>query len=410
MILSLGIFDDYIQPGSVIAYMFIIAFLNGMLYNTDIRGVQKHAAVSFKEDRMTITIVCDVLGEENNGTTIAAMNLIRSLKSKGHNVRTLNLWPFNKYVEKVGVTLAKPDRHVIEQALDGADIVHIMIPFSLGNAALKIAKKDHLPVTAGFHCQAENITAYLGMERIDLISRFIYFLLYRIFYRKVDAIHYPSSFIRDIFESRIQKKTKGYVISNGVNPYVMKRETKKISEWDERIVILTTGRYSREKAQDVLLRAVLHSKHKEKIQLVLAGQGVREIYYRMLARKLPNSPVFRFYTRQEIVDVLNSCDLYVHTANMELEGIACLEAIKCGKLTIVSDSPLSATRNFAIDQSCIFQHGKPKQLARVIDYWIDHPDQKKEYELKYLDSSYTFDQDYCMDRMEKMFYEVVNAG
>lgn len=35
---------------------------------------------------MKITIVCDVLGEENNGTTIAAMNLIRSLKAKGHNV------------------------------------------------------------------------------------------------------------------------------------------------------------------------------------------------------------------------------------------------------------------------------------------------------------------------------------
>ena len=31
---------------------------------------------------MTITVVCDVLGEENNGTTIAAMNLIRSLKAK----------------------------------------------------------------------------------------------------------------------------------------------------------------------------------------------------------------------------------------------------------------------------------------------------------------------------------------
>ena len=34
---------------------------------------------------MKIAIVCDVLGEENNGTTIAAMNLIRSLKAKGHD-------------------------------------------------------------------------------------------------------------------------------------------------------------------------------------------------------------------------------------------------------------------------------------------------------------------------------------
>ena len=29
-----------------------------------------------KELEMTITVICDVLGEENNGTTIACMNLI----------------------------------------------------------------------------------------------------------------------------------------------------------------------------------------------------------------------------------------------------------------------------------------------------------------------------------------------
>ena len=35
---------------------------------------------------MKICVVSDVLAEENNGTTIAAMNLIRSLKAKGHEV------------------------------------------------------------------------------------------------------------------------------------------------------------------------------------------------------------------------------------------------------------------------------------------------------------------------------------
>lgn len=377
---------------------------------------------------MNITVVCDVLGEENNGTTIAAMNLIRALKAKGHTVRvlcadrdrrgeegffvvpTLNVWPFNGYVRKVGVTLAKPDKKVIEQALAGADIVHIMLPFSLGGAALKIAKRKNLPVTAGFHCQAENITAYLGMNKLDFLSSLIYFFLDRTFYRKVDAIHYPSAFIREIFESRIRRKTNGYVISNGVNPYVVRRDTEKPAEWKDRVVILTTGRYSREKAQDVLLRAVPYSKHKDRIQLVLAGQGVREAYYRVLARRLPVPPVFRFYTRQEIVDVLNSCDLYVHTADMELEGIACLEAISCGKLTIVSDSPLSATHNFAMDQSCIFRHGKPKDLARVIDDWIDHPERKRAYEQKYLESGHAFDQAYCMDRMEEMLREVAHGA
>ena len=38
---------------------------------------------------MVVTVVCDVLGPENNGTTIAAMNLIRSMKERGHEVRVL---------------------------------------------------------------------------------------------------------------------------------------------------------------------------------------------------------------------------------------------------------------------------------------------------------------------------------
>ena len=73
---------------------------------------------------MIITVVCDVLGEENNGTTVAAMNLIKFLQQKGHTVRILcadqarknqeNVFVvpnynfgkiLNDYVHKVGVTL-----------------------------------------------------------------------------------------------------------------------------------------------------------------------------------------------------------------------------------------------------------------------------------------------------------------
>lgn len=100
---------------------------------------------------MIITVVCDVLGEENNGTTVAAMNLIKFLQQKGHTVRILcadqarknqeNVFVvpnynfgkiLNDYVHKVGVTLAKPDEEIVRNAIDGADIVHIMMPLSLG--------------------------------------------------------------------------------------------------------------------------------------------------------------------------------------------------------------------------------------------------------------------------------------
>lgn len=382
----------------------------------------------FRKKVMKIVIVCDVLGEENNGTTIAAMNLIRFLKERGHEVRvlcadqdkkgeqnvyvvpTLNFGRLlNAYVAKVGVTLAKPEEAIIRQALEGAQLVHVMLPFGLGIQAVKIAKQLGLPVTAGFHMQAQNFTSYIKMCKIEPVNYWVYQFIYRKVYRYVDAIHYPTRFIQALFEKSVRKKTNGYVISNGVHSYVQHRQTPKPAEFTDKIVVLTTGRYSREKSQDTLLKAIRYSKYRDKIQLILGGQGVKEGYYKKLAKKLPVPPLFKFYSRREIIDVLNYADIYVHPAEMELEGISCLEAIVCGKLTIVSDSRNAATKEFAIDESCIFKNRDPKSLAGVIDYWIEHPELKKTYEQKYRESAKDFQQDACMLEMESMMQEVIHA-
>lgn len=370
---------------------------------------------------MKIAIVCDVLGSENNGTTIAAMNLIRYLKAQGHEVRILCADSDKKgekdvfvapnrsfgklldaYVKKIGVTLSKKDKNLVERALDGVDHIHSMLPFALGKQAAQYAIKHNISITAGFHMQAENLTSYLKVDRLKFLSKIIYRHIYNKFYRYVDGIHYPTEFIRGQFEKNIKRRTNGYVISNGVNPEVYKKTVQKPEIYKDKIVVLSTGRYAREKAQDVLLKAVNYSRHREDIQVILAGQGVKEKKYRRLAKKLPNPPVLEFFGRAQITDVINYCDLYVHPAEIELEGIACLEAIVCGKLTIVSDSKLSATREFAADKKCVFKAGKPKDLARVMDFWIDNPGLKAEYEQKYYTEAKVFKLRDCMQKMEEM--------
>jgi len=379
--------------------------------------------------KMKILIVSDVLGEENNGSTIAAMNLIRFLKKKGHDVRILcpdqnkkgqegyyivdNLSfgkLIDKYIKKVGVVLAKPRKDVIEKALEGVDFVHIMLPFSLGKATMKMAKRKGLPITAGFHCQAENFTSYLKLNRIQLLNHIVYKHMYRKFYKYVDAIHYPTKFIKDTFESHIKKQTNGYIISNGVNIKIQKKEVEKPEELKDKFVILTTGRYAREKSQDTLLKALKYSKYKDKIQLILAGQGTKEKAYKKLAKKLKIEPIFKFFSRDEIIDVLNYSDMYVHPADIELEGIACLEAIACGKLVIVSSSKLSATKEFAANEKCVFKKRNPKDLARVIDYFIEHEEERKLCEEEYLKNSTIYNQDACMQQMENMIKEVYNIA
>lgn len=376
---------------------------------------------------MVITVVSDVLGEENNGTTIACMNLIRFLKKQGHTVRILcadqnkmgepnyfivpNLSlgkMLNSLVEKVGVTLAKPQEEIVVKALEGVDHVHIMLPFGLGKKALEICNKNGISATAGFHMQAENFTSYFKLNKIQPINKMVYKSIYKRFYKNIDGIHFPTIFIKEIFERNIKKNTPAYVISNGVNSYVCKREVEKPEELKDKIVILSIGRYAREKSQDTLIKAIKYSKYKDKIQLILAGQGLKEKKYKKLSKKLPVQPIFKLYPRDEIIDVINYADLYVHPAEVELEGISCLEAITCGKMTIVSDSKFSATREFAIDDKCRFKNRNPKKLAEVIDYWIEHPEEKAKYEENYLAKSIAFSQEECMKRMEEMIFKVHN--
>lgn len=375
---------------------------------------------------MRITVVCDIYGKQNNGSDIVANNLINYLREEGHYVRVLcadqtkigvkdhfvvpNLnfgKVLNAYVAKVGVSLAKPDKAVIRASFEGMDAVHIMMPLPLGLAAVKVAREMGLPITAGFHVQAENVTSYFKMNKLKPVNLWVNKFMYSHFYRYCDAIHYPTEFIRETFEGAVKQKTPGYVISNGVHSYVRKRATEKPAEYQDKIVILTTGRYATEKSQDTLIRAVARSEYKDRIQLILAGEGIKEKSYRKLASKLPVPPVFKFFSRTEIIDVLNYADIYVHPAQVELEGISCIEAITCGKLTIVSDSKLSATRHFAVDDKCIFRSRDAKDLARVIDYWIEHEEERKEYEEKYLASAVSFDQTICMKRMEEMILGVL---
>ena len=376
---------------------------------------------------MIITIVCDVLGEENNGTTLAAMNLIRALRAKGHTVTILcpdaqkqgvpgyavvptrNLGIFNGYVKSNGVQLAKPDDAVIRQAIQGADIVHVMLPFVLGRRAAQLAKAQGIPVSAGFHAMAENFTSHIFMENCAPINRLTYHVFSKT-YKMVDAIHYPTQFLRDLYE-RMYGPTNGYVISNGVNAVFRPRNVEKPAEYAGKFVVVATGRYSKEKNQAVLIRAVNRSRYRDRIQLVLAGSGPKEKALKKLSKSLPVPPRFGFFPHGEMVSLLNYADLYVHSAAMEAEGISCLEAISCGLVPIISDSPRCATQAYALTDRSKFRFDSPADLAAKIDWWLDNPEERAAWSRKYAENAAgQFDQEKCMDAMERMLLETAGKA
>ena len=373
---------------------------------------------------MKIAIVCDVLGEENNGTTIAAMNLIRTLSAKGHELRVvcpdpgragaegfyvvpqLSLGPLNAYIKKNNVTIARLDRGVLEAALHDADVIHVMMPFALGKAAAVYAHAHGIPLTAGFHCQAENVTGHIFLKDLSLASRTAYRIFYRRLYRYCDCVHYPTQFICDTFEA-VVGTTPHRVISNGVGSAFIPRPVARPASLQDRYIVLFTGRYSPEKSHKVLIDAVALSRHKDEIQLVFAGTGPLKLALLRQARRcrIPK-PIMEFYDRDTLIDIINSADLYVHPAEIEIEAIACLEAIACGRVPLIADSPRSATRYFALSDDNLFRYDDPTDLAQKMDWWLEHPEERLSCSKSYLGYAAQFNFTSCMDQMEKMILDV----
>ena len=378
---------------------------------------------------MRITVICDVLGESNNGTVLAAKNLISYLVEQGHAVRVVSPakdtagkdgyyvvpplhlgFVIDKILEMNGVQLAKADKTILREAIADSDVVHLLVPLPLSWAAVRIARELNVPMTAGFHCQAENLTAHLGLMHVRAADKPVYNFYERIVYKYCTLIHYPTEFIRNDFERTIGKKTPGRVISNGVNDlfFELAKKPRPEKSPDHKFTIICVGRYSAEKAQQTLLRAVGTSVHKDRIRLILAGLGPKEHKFRKISAKYGLYCQFGFYSdREALAEEIRSADLYVHTAVAELEAISCLEAIVLGSAALICNSTRSATRFFAVDDKCLYRPWDVKDLRSRIDYFFERPEEVERYRRLYAEKASAYSQRDCMRQMEKMLEDAV---
>lgn len=373
---------------------------------------------------MKILFVIDQLHSTSNGISISAYRFAKSLRKVGHEVRIVttgekdeNLYivPERHVLLASGFAhaqeqlFAKPKLDVLNEAIGWCDVVHFLMPWKLSQTGVKVAKKLNKPYTAAFHVQAENVTYNVGLGKCKLAIKFVYAMFRNRFYKKVNHIHCPSQFIAD------ELKAHGYtnqlhVISNGINDCFLPNKCEKPQEFKDKIVITMAARHSIEKRQDILINAVAKSKYRDKIQLVFAGKGPKTKYYKKLAKILPIQPVFNFYNQKQLIEILQFSDLYVHAADVEIEAISCLEAMACGLVPIISDSPTSATQQFARTDKSLFAHGNYEDLASKIDYWIENEEEKQKYSAIYADYAQTYNLASTITKFEEMLQAAIDEN
>lgn len=370
---------------------------------------------------MKILIVIDQYDNLSNGTTISAKRFVDGLRKDGNEVQILSTgkdeenkfglktYKFPKVIDKYfkanEMVFAKPDEEVMREVFKNQDVIHFYMPFALARKGVKIAEEMHIPHTTAFHVQPENITYAVGLGTNQLINDKIY-TYFRTYYNKFRHIHCPSKFIANQLENH-GYTAKLHVISNGVDEDFKFDRKEKPEELKDKFIITMVGRYSPEKRQDVLIDAIKKSKYSDKIQLILGGKGQCYEKYKEQSKDLKNPPIMQFFEKNDLANVLSYTDLYVHSADAEIEAISCLEAIACGNVPIISNSNESATVQFALNDKSLFEHGNSEDLAKKIDYFIENPEYLIQMRKEYAEFANKFRIENSVKLMEEMFEEEI---
>jgi 1,2-diacylglycerol 3-alpha-glucosyltransferase len=331
-------------------------------------------------------MVIDSWDDAANGAVISTRRFTDLLRARGHTVTILAagepapgkvvLRPFyipfaNNIMRKMRLPFAWPTPAILDATLAQQDVVHVQFPFYLGIKAITTAKRLGKPVVSTFHVQAEHLLYNIGVRNQGLVEQVYRFFL-RTIYDRSDIVVCPSAFAERELTTR-GLKVPTAVISNGVPPEFHPVPKGGAPDFGGKFVLLSVGRLAREKRHELVIDAVRHSRHRERIQLVILGDGPMREELELKGRDLPNKPVFNFLTKEELIHWYGAGDLCVHASEVEVECMSVLEAQACGLPCLIADSPRSATPQFALSADYLFRSGNVTDLVQKLDALVDQP-------------------------------------
>jgi glycosyltransferase involved in cell wall biosynthesis len=342
--------------------------------------------------RLKIALVCDPITDFIAGGTVSTLRFAEVLRERGHHIVFLaakspdrsyetsyNGFPIYRFrslplpKNEGQFRMSFPTPKQIEAILikEAIDILHFMLPHPAAIASLKAARRLRVRVVAHSHTQPENIVFHLPAIRSflnTLISRYLIWL-----YNKADALVYPSELARRLLDDKLGDTLLRVVISNGVDTKkfrpleVPNHSTEAVSI---HFTLLFVGRLHPEKAIDTLIKALpVVLRHHPDVRVSIVGSGHLDRSLRSLSRRLGLEARVIFagnVSEERLIRTYNSCDIFVLPSWAELEGMAVLEAMACGKPIVVADSPYSASTHFVDGNGLLFRPGDPEDLARQV--------------------------------------------
>ena len=354
---------------------------------------------------MKILYVVNNAFSDGNGLSASCRHTVQYLKKAGEDVRILSgcgkdgeqpdyalsdehIPVFDGLIRKQGYTFAEIDRETVAEAVRWADIVHLEEPFLLQAYVCVIARQEHTPLTATYHLHPENLFSSVHLRKSIFFNWNTMAIWRDAVYNHCRVIQCPTENVRRRLK-RWHYRPELRVISNGMIPAVTETVPSPIKKEPDTFLLVLTGRYSYEKDQSTLLRAMRFSKYADRIQLVFAGRGPTESKLRRKAEALcrkgviNREPQFGCYNAAQLQAIYRQADLYIHCATIEVEGLSCMEAIQTGLVPVIAEGRLTATSQFALSTESRFPAKNARALARRIDYWLEDEERRRQEAERY---------------------------
>ena len=315
-----------------------------------------------------------------------------------------------------GYAFARSDRRQVDRALDWADVVHLEEPFMLQAVVARRARARGVPALATYHIHPENLTASVYLDRCTVLNRAILQAWKRFIFDRCGALQCPSPSVwRRVSSLRLSARL--FVLSNGLLLDDVSVDGGGRGDGMPIVRLLSIGRFSREKDQATILRALRFSSHARSIELTLAGRGPTERRLRKLSDRLVRDRViehpvrFAFMGPEEMARASREADLYVHAARIEVEGLGALEVLRHGVVPVLARGPLTATSQFALSEESVFEAGNPRSLACAIDAWVDRGSADRRSEgARYWRVGAQYDIRSCVGELERVYRWLVAGG
>jgi glycosyltransferase involved in cell wall biosynthesis len=368
--------------------------------------------------QVRVAIVCDGIGDVVAGSFISTARFAELLRARGHHVTLVSsgslgrrdaefrgmamhrfagpLIPWSDGRLYLGLPWPRRVRRIFEAA--HIEIVHVMVPLLLGLAAVRIGKARGLPVIIHSHTQPENIfmnsPPFPGRDTLH--RKFCDYLNW--LYKQADVMIYPSTFACRQFPELAGRRHA--IISNGVDAARFKPTAPdafirrfNLSTSGPRLMYL--GRLHKEKNVSTLIAAMpaIRERH-QRAQLYLIGLGYEQPSLADQARRLGVGDAVTFcgfVPDDELPAAISGADLAVLPSMAELEGMAVLEAMACGKPVLIADAKYSAATDFVHGNGLLFKAGDARDLAAQACTLLDSPQTLRRLGARSFEMSRRFD-------------------